>query len=78
MNTSSSPAERQRKISEIAHRIWESEGRPSGQAQRHWQMAEKLMLAEERQAELRSQHAEKPATSAEKDLDNEQTDARKP
>jgi hypothetical protein len=60
MNAPSSPAERQRKISEIAHRIWESEGRPAGQARRHWQMAEKLVLAEERQAELRNGHGKKP------------------
>lgn len=45
-----SPAERHARISEIAHSIWESEGRPAGQAQRHWQMAEKLVLAEERHA----------------------------
>lgn len=66
MNASPSPAERQRKISEIAHRIWESEGRPTGHALRHWQMAEKLVLAEEQQAELRKQQAEKPAKPPEK------------
>ncbi|QAU22788.1 DUF2934 domain-containing protein [Dyella sp. M7H15-1] len=60
MNAPRSPAERQHRISEIAYRIWESEGRPQGQAQRHWQMAEKLVLAEERQAELRNNHDEKP------------------
>jgi hypothetical protein len=59
MNASLSPAERQRKISEIAHRIWESEGRPTGQALRHWQMAEKLVQAEERQTELKNQHEKK-------------------
>lgn len=55
MNAPSSPADRQRRISEIAHRIWESEGCPSGQAERHWQMAEKLVLAEEKQAAARTQ-----------------------
>ena len=45
-----SPAERHARISEIAHSIWESEGRPSGQETRHWLMAEKLVLAEERHA----------------------------
>ncbi|MBE1161815.1 DUF2934 domain-containing protein [Dyella acidiphila] len=54
MTAQPSPAERQRKISEIAHRIWESEGRPQGQALRHWQMAEKLVIAEERQTAFRS------------------------
>lgn len=59
MSVQSSPAERQRRISEIAHRIWESEGCPAGQALRHWQMAEKLLLAEEKQAALHSKKAEK-------------------
>ncbi|GAB2561849.1 DUF2934 domain-containing protein [Dyella jejuensis] len=50
MNATPTPAERQARISEIAHSIWESEGRPSDQALRHWQMAEKLVQAEERHA----------------------------
>jgi hypothetical protein len=53
MNAQHSTAERQHRVSEIAHRIWESEGRPSGQALRHWLMAEKLVLAEEKQAAFR-------------------------
>lgn len=50
MKATRSPAERHARISEIAHSIWESEGRPSGQEVRHWLMAEKLVLAEERHA----------------------------
>jgi hypothetical protein len=42
--------ERQARIRQLAHRIWESEGRPPGQAARHWQMAEKLVDAELGQA----------------------------
>jgi hypothetical protein len=58
------PPDRQRRISEIAHRIWESEGCPSGQAERHWQMAEKLVLAEEKQAAARHAKSEsKPRES---------------
>jgi len=49
-----SPAERHARISEIAHSIWESEGRPSGQSLRHWCMAEKLVLAEEKHAAQRN------------------------
>ncbi|MCS4229489.1 DUF2934 family protein [Stenotrophomonas maltophilia] len=30
----------------LAHQIWEAEGRPDGQQQRHWQMAERLVLAD--------------------------------
>jgi hypothetical protein len=47
MNTTYSPAERQYRTSLIARSIWESEGRPQGQALRHWLMAEKLVQAQE-------------------------------
>jgi len=50
MKATRSPDERIARISEIAHSIWEAEGRPSGQETRHWLMAEKLVLAEERHA----------------------------
>jgi hypothetical protein len=53
VNTPRSTAERHARISEIAHSIWESEGRPTGQETRHWLMAEKLVLAEERHASQR-------------------------
>jgi hypothetical protein len=38
--------DREQQIREIAYRIWEDEGRPSDQADRHWQIAE-LQVAEE-------------------------------
>ncbi|HUA81972.1 MAG TPA: DUF2934 domain-containing protein [Dyella sp.] len=47
MKVTRTKAERQARIREIAHSIWESEGRPVGQSLRHWYMAEKLVLAEE-------------------------------
>ena len=34
------------RIREFAYQIWESEGRPDGQEQRHWEMARKLAQAE--------------------------------
>lgn len=34
------------RIREFAYQIWESEGRPSGQEARHWDMACKLAAAE--------------------------------
>lgn len=37
---------REERIRELAHRIWETEGRPEGQALRHWNMAERLVEAE--------------------------------
>lgn len=36
----------EQRIREFAFQIWESEGKPSGQAERHWQMACKLAEAE--------------------------------
>lgn len=63
MNAPLSPAERQHRISEIAHRIWESEGRPSGHALRHWQMAEKLVQAKERQDVFNEENGENPSAS---------------
>jgi hypothetical protein len=33
-------------VRKFAHQIWESEGKPEGQAQRHWEMACKLAEGE--------------------------------
>jgi hypothetical protein len=38
--------DREERIRRMAHRIWESEGRPQGQAERHWRMAERLVDAD--------------------------------
>ncbi|AUM70159.1 MULTISPECIES: DUF2934 domain-containing protein [Pseudomonas] len=35
-----------KRIREFAYQIWESEGKPSGQEKRHWEMARKLAEAE--------------------------------
>ena len=40
-------AEREQRIRELAHHIWEAEGCPSGQEQRHWYAATRLVEAEE-------------------------------
>ncbi|WP_233842547.1 DUF2934 domain-containing protein [Dyella sp. 2HG41-7] len=50
MKSKHTSAERQARIRDIAHSIWESEGRPVGQSLRHWYMAERLVLAEEQHA----------------------------
>ncbi|QJQ95825.1 MULTISPECIES: DUF2934 domain-containing protein [Halomonadaceae] len=34
------------RVRQLAYRIWESEGRPEGQQQRHWDMALKIVAAE--------------------------------
>lgn len=39
-------ATRTARIQQLAHEIWEAEGRPDGQATRHWAMAERLVAAE--------------------------------
>jgi len=41
----SNDSDREERIRDMAHRIWESEGRPQGQEQRHWKMAERLVAA---------------------------------
>ncbi len=35
----------EKRIRELAHQIWESEGKPEGQHDRHWEMACKLAKA---------------------------------
>ncbi|WP_295521044.1 DUF2934 domain-containing protein [uncultured Stenotrophomonas sp.] len=39
-------SERRRRTEMLAHQIWEAEGRPDDQEQRHWHMAERLVEAE--------------------------------
>ena len=36
----------EKRIREFAYQIWESEGKPEGQEERHWEMARKLAEAE--------------------------------
>ncbi|MDV3468602.1 DUF2934 domain-containing protein [Stenotrophomonas sp. C3(2023)] len=43
--------QRRRRTEELAHQIWEAEGKPEGQQQRHWLMAERLVKAELADAE---------------------------
>lgn len=38
---------RHRRLREIAHRIWEADGRPEGRAEAHWLAAEAELAAEE-------------------------------
>ena len=35
-----------KRVRELAHQIWESEGKPHGEDTRHWEMARKLAEAE--------------------------------
>lgn len=36
----------EQRIREFAYQIWQAEGQPDGQAERHWQMARKLAESE--------------------------------
>ena len=36
----------EKRVREFAYQIWESEGKPEGQEERHWDMARKLAEAE--------------------------------
>jgi len=50
--------ERRQRTEQLAHQIWEAEGRPEGQQERHWHMAERLVAAEQAVRELGSQGGE--------------------
>jgi hypothetical protein len=54
-------ADRERRIQEIAYLLWEGEGRPDGQAERFWHMAE---AAYEAEAELTGDKDETPSEEA--------------
>jgi hypothetical protein len=52
--------EREERIRQMAHRIWESEGRPQGQQERHWRMAQRLIEASEDTADAGGQPLNDP------------------
>jgi hypothetical protein len=44
---------REQRIREVAHRLWEQEGRPHHQDRRHWELAERMIAEEEQGAGTR-------------------------
>ena len=59
-------ADDKERIREIAHRIWEEAGRPMGQADLHWEMAEKEVEdAERAKAALAEPRPELPVLTSE-------------
>ena len=52
-----------KRIREFAYQIWESEGQPSGQEKRHWEMARKLAEAEALAPSKPAKAASKPTAS---------------
>lgn len=57
----------EKRVREFAYQIWESEGKPAGQEDRHWEMARKLAEAEALapKAAPRKKAAAKPKAPAE-------------
>ncbi len=51
-------SDRESRIREIAYFIWEEEGRPEGQAERHWQSARAIV--ESLEAESKTAEGEPP------------------
>ena len=50
--------DREKRVREIAYFIWEQEGRPEGQADRHWQAAREIV--ESQDAERKNVEGEPP------------------
>jgi hypothetical protein len=50
-------ADREERIREIAHRLWEEAGRPSGLADQHWEKAQQIVDAEDAEREALSANA---------------------
>jgi hypothetical protein len=42
--------DRERRVREVAYSIWESEGRPEGQEERHWALADTIVDAQDARA----------------------------
>ncbi|MCF3154702.1 DUF2934 domain-containing protein [Pseudomonas juntendi] len=55
----------EKRIREFAYQIWESEGKPAGQEDRHWEMARKLAEALAPKAAPRKRAPAKPKPAAE-------------
>ena len=57
------------RIREIAYFIWQEEGRPPGQQERHWRMAESALEQEEgAEAERKIVEGEPPGSTPAEDL----------
>ncbi|HEN8800698.1 DUF2934 domain-containing protein [Pseudomonas sp. CM25] len=54
----------EKRVREFAYQIWESEGKPEGQEDRHWDMARKLAEAEALAPEGKGKSAAKAKVAA--------------
>ena len=60
---------REDRIREIAYSLWEEEGRPADQEERHWQMAKSAVEQEEAEvAERKIVEGEPPGATAAEDV----------
>jgi hypothetical protein len=57
--------DREKRIAELAFSLWEREGCPEGQAERHWHIAKDLIAKEDRQR--KDVEGEPPGEKAEED-----------
>jgi hypothetical protein len=66
--THANSAGRDQRITEIAHKIWEEEGRPDGRSEDHWARAAAIVDAEalETKKPIAKKPAAKKAASAKK------------
>jgi hypothetical protein len=60
------PMDREERIRQRAHRIWEEAGRPEGKAQEHWERAAQELDREDAEVQ-RQRPGVKSATSPERD-----------
>ena len=58
----------EQRIREVAFYLWEQEGYPDGEAERHWRMAKEMI--EQEDAERREQEGEPPGDRAEEASDS--------
>jgi hypothetical protein len=56
--------DREQRVRAIAYRIWEEEGRPPDQEDRHWQMAERIIIEEDAERAGLMPHAPKARSPA--------------
>lgn len=61
-------ASSEKDIRDLAHQLWESEGRPEGQAEKHWKLAIRLIEADGNNAHP---HAKRSIDPSEKTGPNE-------
>jgi hypothetical protein len=54
MEEEAAMADREERIREIAHRLWEEAGRPSGLTAQHWEKAQQIVHAEDAEREALS------------------------